>query len=258
MLSLLQAVLIATAVCVIAWWAKTLTPGGAVGAWLIGVLVLRGTGAGGGIALGVFFVSSSVVSRLTERRQPAWVDAKGNRRDAWQVAANGGMAAFGGVLGLENLPLGLWIVTCSLAAAASDTWATSLGALSRGDARHILRWTRVPRGTSGGVSLIGTAGGIVGAAAVAAAPLSFGVPLREFGMATMIGTLGMLLDSLLGATVQGRFRCPRCGVSSERRRHRCGTVTEPTGGSQWIGNDGVNALATVAAGLTAWAWWAWR
>ena len=257
MVSLHYALLVALLVCILAWRARTLTFGGAVAAFLIGALVLAGTGLGGGAARGVFFLSSSLVSRFTEGRQAAWVDAKGNQRDAWQVGANGGVAAVGGLLGFANLPLGLWIVTCSLAAAAADTWATSLGVLARRDPRHVLRWSRVPKGTSGGVSLLGTLGGVAGAMAVAAAPLGAGVPIREFALAAAIGTLGMLADSVLGATVQGRFRCPTCQMASERRQHRCGTRTEQTGGIRWIGNDGVNAIATALAGLAGWAWWAW-
>ena len=65
----------------------------------------------------------------------------------------------------------------------------------------------------------------------------------------------MVLDSILGATLQGRFRCPSCSIDSEHRVHRCGTRTEPTGGVSWLTNDGVNALTTAAGalgGLLAW------
>jgi uncharacterized membrane protein len=210
-----------------------------------------------------FFGSSSAVSRLTERRQPAWVDAKGNRRDHWQVFANGGVAAIGGLLGLVNPGLGLWIVASSLAAAAADTWATSLGALSRGDPWHVLRRTRVPRGTSGGVSLIGTLGGVAGASVVAVAAMlacsRFPVPCSLFtvqwSLVTAVGVLGMLADSVLGATLQARFRCPACEAASERTLHRCGTPTVLTRGIRWLGNDAVNALATAAAGAAGAIWY---
>jgi uncharacterized membrane protein len=72
---------------------------------------------------------------------------------------------------------------------------------------------------------------------------------------TVIGTGGMVLDSILGAALQGRFHCPVCRVDSERRTHRCGTPTVRTGGISWLTNDGVNAVTTAAgaiAGLVAW------
>jgi uncharacterized protein (TIGR00297 family) len=239
------------------WRARFLTRSGALAAFVIGLSVLAGTGWAGGAALAAFFISSSAVSRLTESRQSHRLDPKGNQRDPWQVAANGAAAAVGGLVGWLSRDAGLWVVTASLAAAASDTWATSLGALSRRDPVDIIGWRRVPKGTSGGVSIAGTLGGLAGAALVASAPVAVGVTATLFLPALVLGMAGMVADSVLGATVQGRFRCPACGTATERQRHRCGTAAEHSGGWRWLGNDGVNALATGAAGCAAAVWWVW-
>jgi uncharacterized protein (TIGR00297 family) len=262
-MSPLLAGLLATGVAIAASLAGALTRPGGLAAALVGWAVLAGTGWPGGAALAAFFVSSSLVSRLTERRQPAWVDAKGNRRDQWQVLANGGVAAVGGFLGFVDPGMGLWIVAASLAAAAADTWATSLGALSQGDPWHVTRWTRVPKGASGAVSMVGTLGGVAGASVVASAPVLacslFPVPCSlsrvPWLMVATLGVFGMLTDSVLGATLQARFRCPACQIQSERPVHRCGTPTILTGGYRWLGNDAANALATTAAGVAGAAWY---
>jgi uncharacterized membrane protein len=97
-----------------------------------------------------------------------------------------------------------------------------------------------------------------GAATVGAAGLIVGQTTPLFPLAVAVGMLGMLLDSVLGASVQGRYHCDGCGQDTERHRHRCGQVARRVGGYWWITNDGVNAMATgVAAGLgwAAWAWW---
>lgn len=262
-MSPLLAALLSAGIAIAAFFARTLTGSGAAIAALVGWAVLSGTGWPGGAALAAFFVSSSVVSHLTGGRQPAWVNAKGNRRDPWQVLANGGIAAAGGLCGFVDPGLGGWIVVTSLAAAGADTWATSLGGLSRGDPWHLIRWSRVPKGASGGVSLIGTAGAITGAAVVALAPLVTCSLLQlpcvpapaDWVVVATIGVAGMLADSVLGATLQARFRCPACQVASERPVHRCGTPTVLTGGYRWLGNDAVNALATAAAGAAGAAWY---
>lgn len=252
------ALLLAVAVSIVAWRARTLTTDGALAATGVGTLVLAGTGGAGGAALLAFFVGSSVVSRLGDTHTPRWLDAKGSQRDAAQVLANGGVAAVGGLSGLLLDPLlGLSVVLCTLATAGADTWATSLGALSRQPPVHLARLERVPTGTSGAVSWAGTLGGVAGGMLVALAGLLGGalVPTPGLlvapalaGAAVLVGVGGMALDSLLGATVQARFHCPACDLPSERRQHRCGAATALAGGHRWLDNDMVNALATLAAG----------
>lgn len=180
------------------------------------------------------------------------------------MLANGGAAAFGAAAAAIAGEPGLarWIAIGSLAAAAADTWATSTGALSRRPPVHLLTGRVVPAGTSGGITVMGTAGAVVGAALTAiagAAVAGWAGTTQVTALAAagiMIGVGGMLADSLLGATAQGRFHCPSCGVASEWPRHRCGAVTERTGGWGWLTNDGVNALATtLAASGAAAAWW---
>ena len=105
----------------------------------------------------------------------------------------------------------------------------------------------------------GTVGGLAGAASVAlvTGAVTGDAPLAM--AATVIGLLGMVADSLLGATVQARFQCPTCGQDTEHRTHRCGTRTTHSGGMAWLGNDGVNMAATTLAalgGLAAHQWWA--
>ncbi len=255
-MSLALAIGISLGAALLAWGAGALTGGGTAAAALIGTAVLGGTGAAGAVVLAAFFLSSTALGRLGARR-PSVSDARGERRDPVQVLANGGAAALGAIVARLEPGLGLWIVTGALSAAAADTWATSLGAFSRREPHDLLTRRPVPRGISGGVSAAGTLGGIAGAVVVAGVGGLAGhrAALALWGI--LIGTAGMLFDSLLGASVQARFLCPACGVSSERRRHRCGTATRAIGGWEWLDNDGVNALTTALGALLGWAaWWA--
>jgi uncharacterized protein (TIGR00297 family) len=237
------------------WLTGSLTGPGAAVAVAVGGSVLIGAGWPGGAALAAFFVSSSTVSRIGPAARPQG-DVKGHRRDHWQVLANGGPAAIGAVLAVDRPALALWIVTASLAAAAADTWATSIGAWSRTVPRHLLTWRPVSPGTSGGITLLGCLGALGGALLVAGAGALAGHDPRLWA-AVAIGFVGMIADSALGAAVQGRFRCPVCAEASEWRVHRCGAATIAEGGCRWLDNDGVNALATALAALAGWASWVW-
>jgi uncharacterized protein (TIGR00297 family) len=221
----------------------------------VGAIVLYGTGWEGGGVLAAFFVSSSLVSRGAPR--PAGLDPKSDRRDHRQVLANGGIAAAVAALGLRNPQLGIWLLTSALAAAAADTWATALGARSPVPPRLILGGGVVPPGTNGGITLLGSAGGAVGALLVAVTgALAAGVPAL-LPVAALVGFGGMLLDSAIGAAAQGRFRCVHCGELSEWRMHRCGRPTVHLGGLTWLDNDAVNLAAGLGAAIAGWAAWAW-
>ena len=239
------------------WRARTLTPSGALAAWTVGVLILRGTGWQGGVVLAAFFVSSNLVSRVRPRVAAPGLDPKGDRRDLWQVYANGGAAALGAGFGLVDSALGIWLVTATLAAATADTWATSVGGRSRMPPRLIWSGRTVPPGSSGGMTPAGTAGAAAGALIVAGTgAIAAGLPLL-LPVGTLIGFFGMVADSTLGALLQGRFRCPVCDLASEWRVHRCGAATIREGGMTWLNNDGVNFVATAFAGGAAVGVWHW-
>lgn len=245
---LLPSLLLAAAVATLAWRAAALRTGGAVVAAAIGTLILWRAGWPGGLVLLAFFLPTSAVSRLWPAR-PSALDPKDDRRDALQVLANGGPATLALLLGGP----GAWPgYAAGLAAAAADSWATTFGAQSSHEPRLINSGRRVPRGTSGGVTVLGTLSAGLGAAIVAAAAAPH---LGASGAMIVagIGLSGMFLDSLLGASVQGRFRCDGCGVDSEWKAHRCGRPTRHLGGAAWLTNDGVNALSTAAAALAGWA-----
>jgi uncharacterized protein (TIGR00297 family) len=233
------------------WRLGTLTTSGAVAAWTVGTLVLYASGWNGGAVLAAFFIGSNLISRLGRANRALRLDPKSDRRDAWQVYANGGAGALGALLGRAEPSLGVWVLSMSLAAAAADTWATSVGTRSAVMPRRLGFGPRVPAGTSGGMTLAGSLGAVAGAFTVSATgAVAAGLP-QLLPLGTLIGFAGMVVDSIAGATLQGRFYCPRCDEPSEWRVHRCGNRTEIQGGLSWMNNDGVNLLATSLAAATA-------
>lgn len=236
-----------------AWWQRALTASGALGATLVGGLVFafgRWPAAG---ALLAFFITSSALSRLgAGRKAGVLVDGKGAQRDLAQVLANGGSAAAAVVLGRLQPEAG-WgsAFLGAVAAAAADTWATEVGLLSPTPPRLITTLRPTTPGRSGGVSALGLAAAVGGALAVGGAYATLGgAPWgRSVRTALLGGLAGTLLDSLLGATAQGGYYCPRCRRSTERRVHGCGAETALRHGLRWVDNDVVNLAGTLAGGL---------
>ena len=185
-----------------------------------------------------FFISGSVLTRIATGR--------GGRRNARQVLANGGVAALGALFGSWPLAAG------ALAAAAADTWATEFGSFSPTSPRSITTLARVPRGTSGGITALGTTGGLAGALVMAALAHLLPPPAAApgFSVIAAAGLIGMLADSLLGATGQGVYECSACAARSERAATICHEPVQLIRGWRWLDNDSVNLAATlVGAGI---------
>lgn len=244
--------LLAFGIGLAAWSRGSLTPSGVLGAVLTGTLVFGFGGWAAGMSLVGFFVSSSLLSRLfRSQKVVAEADyAKPGARDLGQTLANGGVAV------LACLAFGLtrelrWLAAAlgALAAANADTWATELGVLARTAPRLITTFRSVPLGTSGGVSWPGTLASLAGAAFVGVvAAFANGVWWAAVPALALAGLFGSLLDSLLGATLQGIYWCPTCNRETERRIHRCGMESVRRRGWPWLGNDLVNLIATLAGG----------
>lgn len=183
---------------------KWLTGRGTAAALAVGLAILWGMGWKGLLLLFAFFISSSLLSTKTTR----------NER---QVIANGGIAALAALAGSWPAFAG------ALAAATADTWASEIGRRSSRPPRLITNGRPVPAGTDGGITVLGTMGGLAGAGFIAA--LTLVAPPRVMTAVAIAGVVGMLLDSVLGATVQGV--------------------------SKWLDNDAVNLAATLGGASVA-------
>jgi uncharacterized protein (TIGR00297 family) len=245
---------VAAAIALAAWRAGTLTRAGGAVAALLGTLAIA-AGWSWGTLLILYFVSSALLSRAGASRKAersGGIVEKGGVRDPAQVLANGAIFAAAAALYLIH-PSPLWLAAGAgaLAASAADTWGTEIGMLGGGQPRMITTWRAVPAGTSGGVSALGAIATVAGAGFVAAAAWLLHWSTAVAIAAAAGGIAGALADSIAGALWQTRRRCPRCGSSTERVRHDCGTLTERAGGLAWLNNDGVNAACTLIGALVS-------
>jgi len=140
------------------------------------------------------------------------------KRSVKNVISNGivpfVMAAFGNYAGFIG----------SIAVATADTLASEVGVVDKSP-RLITTFKKVPPGTDGGVSPIGTAAGIVGAGIIGIFAYFLGItadPFTSLKIAVISGTFGCFVDSILGAVLESR---------------------------NYLTNEHVNLLATVAGAV---------
>jgi uncharacterized protein (TIGR00297 family) len=245
--------LLAVSVAFVARRTSTLSASGAAAAVAVGTLTIA-AGWSWGFLLLAHFVASSALSKLGERKKAELVGPvmqKHGERDARQVLANGGMYAVA-ALGYLLVPSPIWyaIGLGALAASAADTWATEVGTLAGGEPVSIISGRKVPTGTSGGVTLVGTLAGVAGALFIGGVATLANWPVA-FAVAALGGVAGALADSLLGALLQARRWCDLCAKSTERLVHSCGTPTRHAGGVAGFDNDVVNAVCSGVGALVA-------
>jgi uncharacterized protein (TIGR00297 family) len=204
----------------------------------------------------VFFLTSSLLTAFASRRRGGVKSlfASHDIRDAPQVLANGGTT---------GLFVVLWYCTGSelfyiaslggIASVAADTWGTEIGVTSRSAPRLIITWNPVNPGRSGAISLRGVIAGIIGAGVVAVSAVPW-LETEGLGMAlaslALAGSLGSVVDSYLGATIQVQYVCSTCGILTEREAH-CGGVARRSHGVRWFGNNLVNLACSLSGSAVA-------
>ena len=194
------------------------------------------------------------------KRKTGVAQEKGGAR-AWpNVLANGAIAAimalsegiFGGKIFLAGF-LG------AIGTATSDTLATEVGLLNPKPPRLITKLSKkVPAGTSGGVSPLGELATLFGSFVIGASAwlLYLGGPLFEWNSSKLVlvaliaGTVGCTFDSILGATIQGLYRCSACNKITDNRKH-CGKTSRHIKGMEWLDNNLVNFLSAIVGAFTA-------
>jgi uncharacterized protein (TIGR00297 family) len=241
---------------------RSLSPSGGIGAAIIGTLIFGYGGWTWFVVLLSFFVSSSLLTRFrySVKNAKGVAEMKVGARSIWQTIGQGGVAAMVAGFGLVSTSVPVAMAVCfvaSLAEANADTWAAELGVLSKQNPRRITSLSsEVATGTSGGVSVLGELSAVAGAFLVSLLALVLGVfgGFSAVPLLIVVGAavLGEHVDSVLGGTIQAAYHCSKCEKETERRIHKCGTMTKHVKGIAQVNNEAVNLLSTgfaAASGL---------
>ena len=240
---------------------RSLDPGGAAAAVVLGSVVSLGAGPVWLLPLFVFLLSSSLIGKLLPVATAAGDAKQKQPRDAVQVVANGGVYGLlaAGAIGAVGTYGGFAppveaLLLVAMATATADTWSSEIGQYFGRPTYDLLRGRRVPPGLSGGVSDAGSAAGLLGAGLIGGLTFVL-LPNAEPVDAAWVaatGFAGMLLDSVLGSALQATYRTP------------AGHLTDAAGdgrvlvrGFRHMTNDLVNFLAiglTVLLGALAYGY----
>lgn len=232
----LQAWLVNLLLIALAQRLPLLTRSGWLHAGALGTILWGCLGPRAWLAVVLYLALGSAVTRLGFRRKQALglAEGRGGRRgpeNVWGSAATGALLALASqLLPLAWRPLLLVGFAASFAAKLGDTFGSEVG---KRFGRHCVLITSlrpVAPGTDGAISLEGTAASLLGSALMAALMLALGL-LPSWPLAALVAAVGLvatLLESWLGATLQGRIA--------------------------WLSNELVNGLQTAVAAALAIGW----
>ena len=228
---LIVALVVAGAMGYLAWLLGTASVTGMLTGVLMGLVTIVLGGFGWFVVLIAFFGIGGLASkyRYEEKRELGVAEPNEGARGTRNVLANAAVALLA-VVGFAASPqlsadAGIFVLgfSGSLATAMSDTLSSELGVLY-GDPRLVTTLEEVDPGTDGGVTLEGSVAGLAGALVVAVIAVALlGVSPVGAALVVLGGVVGMLVDSALGATIEGRG----------------------------VGNQSVNFLATLSGAVVA-------
>ncbi|MEM4090867.1 MAG: DUF92 domain-containing protein [Thermoplasmatales archaeon] len=233
--------------------------GGAGSIFLIGLGVYLGLGLSGILYLILILYSASLITIYGSRKRGASSPVKPKRgpRDFWRIMGGGGL---GGLIGflvffkLLSLHTGTIGLVTAFGITSSDTWASSIGILSKKEPVMIIPpWNRVETGTSGAISVLGEIFSVIGGSI----SLIFAYVSGLMGQIKVIELVFMLvvimgekLDSFLGATIQGSYYYDKYNLHTVNSVHSCRARTTIIRGSRYVTNSGVNLLTTIIGATT--------
>jgi uncharacterized protein (TIGR00297 family) len=193
----------------VGWRMGTVSGVGALVGAIIGTLIYTCTGVGGWALLFASFLVATVTTRMgLERKDLLGIaEERKGRRGAGNALANCAVAVGAALMAVVSghRDSALIALVAALTAGGSDTVASEIGKAWGRRTYLVPTWRPVKPGTSGAISLEGTAAGLVAAFALAALARALGLIVPDvIWIIAVAATTGALLESALGATLEPR------------------------------------------------------
>ena len=254
------ATVLALSITIASFLIRLLTVGGAALACVMGVVIFGLGQIAFSLPILLFFISSSLLSKVRPATARLERFQKSGPRDFAQVFANGAIPTLLLICWyISSKDIFCYLFITSVATAAADTWSTEVGILSGRSPRSILTFQKVPAGTSGGVTLLGSGAAVAGALLIVltgfwalSSAFSLHYTWKHVIVVTCLAFIGQVIDSVMGAKLQAQFRCLGCQQILEGNSHCPGHGVVLLSGSRWVNNDSVNFLSVSASVLLGW------
>lgn len=228
------ALLFFPALAILVWltiFSNKLTVAAGLTGGFIATALYLGTGYLSVLLPGVFFVMGTIATswKFSRKAEQGYAEKNMGKRDMFQVIANAGVAGILGIIAWiypQYEELLLLMIAASMSAATADTLSSELGTIYGSGFFNIITFKPDTRGENGVVSIAGLLIGVAGSFAIGLVySIITSFNWRYLCIILIAGTLGNIIDSLTGATLE-----------------RSGKLK----------NNSVNFINTLAAALIGW------
>lgn len=204
------------------------------------------------IILTTVFLSTALTKKIkttTRQKINESTTEKNGAKDIFQIIANVATGViFIIIYHFTNNKVFLVSYACIMAESMADSLASDIGVLSKKEPINIITLKPSSRGLSGNISMLGLISSLIGSLIIGIIFTLFNQNLKYLVIILISSFMGTIIDSILGATIQVKFKCSKCQQITEKNEH-CHQKTVYLTGLKIFNNDLVNLSSNILTGL---------
>ena len=231
-------ILLPSILALIAIYKDKITWPGVIAAWLMAIIITYCGGLCAFLALAVTFMLTILSDNVKKK-------GKDKKRDFYQMISNVLTCTFCCILyRVKQNDMFIVMYYAVLGGSLADTLASSIGSLAKGRSFDPLTFRALKKGESGAVSILGLTASIIGGLIIGGFHYLAGGWAYEYLIIIIMSVLGSYVDSVLGAYLQGKYKCSKCRKFTEEPYH-CGKHAKLISGFTFMDNNSVNLLSNI-------------
>lgn len=232
------AILLPSILALFALWRKKITVPGVIAAWIMGIIITYAGGIYSFIALALTFILTIITDKLKRKNRD-------EKRTIYQMFSNVLTATCALIIYyFKQNEIFIVMYFAVMSGSLADTMASSIGSLSKGININPLTFKRMQKGESGAVSSLGISASFLAGFIIGGVYYLSGGYIINYLIIILMSGFGSFIDSVMGAYLQGKFKCSKCRRIVETKVH-CNKETKLVKGFSFMNNDMVNLISNV-------------
>lgn len=232
------AVFVVSLFALIALYKKKLTIPAVILSFVLGLVIILCGSWNAFLALGLTFFLTIISDKVKKKNDD-------KTRNIYQIISNVFVAGFSSILySITKSEIFYVMIFAVIGGSLADTLASSIGSLSNKLVFNPITFKEMKKGESGAVSFLGLSASICGGIIIGIVYYLEKGNIYHYLVIVLMSLVGSYVDSILGYTIQGKFKCVKCKKFVEDGIH-CNKEARLIKGYSFIDNNIVNLLSNI-------------